>query len=36
MERAQKQVQGLTKVGNNVQSTWFHGNMYEVIESMRR
>ena len=36
MERARRQVKGLTKVGNNVQATLLHGNMYEVIESMRR
>ena len=36
MERARRQVKGLTKVGNNVQATLLHGNIYEVIESMRR
>ena len=36
MERARKQVKGLAKVGNNMQATVLHGNMYEVIESMRQ
>ena len=30
------QVEGLTKVGNNVQATLLHGDMYEVMKSMRR
>jgi hypothetical protein len=35
MERARRQVKGLSKVGNNVQATLFHGNMYEVVDRMR-
>jgi hypothetical protein len=27
---------GMTKVGNNVQATLLHRNMYEVIHRMRR
>ena len=36
VERARRQVKGMMKVGNNVQATLFHGNMYEVIKSMRQ
>jgi hypothetical protein len=36
MERARRQVKGLTKVGNNMQTTLLHDNMYEVIDRMRR
>ena len=36
IELARMQVKGLTKVGNNVQATLLHGDMYEVIENMRR